>query len=125
MGTRPEPEIERLALVLRKDRPLDFAPAHLPDAGQHPIDLVLTLTRARVRPETRIRMLADDEVLADIDPPDSRDGSWQSKPVRFSPNGPTVDVRIELVHARGSDAYVHIRDVGLFSTGDVVSSRPE
>jgi hypothetical protein len=124
-GTRPEPEIGRLALVLRKNRPLGFAPAHLPDAGQHPVDLVVTLTRARVRSETRIRLLADDEVLADIDPPDSRDGSWQSKPVRFVPTGPTVRVRLELVHARGSDAYVHVRDVGLFSTGDAVPSRLE
>jgi hypothetical protein len=122
-GTRPEPEVRKRALVLRKDRPLGFAPAHLPDAGQYPVDLIVTLIRARVRPETRIRVLVDDEVVADIDPPDSRDGSWQSRPVRFVPLGPVARVRLELLYAKSSDAYVHVRDVGLFSTGDTVPSQ--
>jgi hypothetical protein len=122
-GTQPEPEIDRLALVLRKKRPLGFAPAHLPDAGQHPVDIVVTLTRARVGPKTRIRLLVDGEVLADIDPPDSRDRSWQSRPVRFVPSRAVVRVRLELLHARGNDAYVHVRDVGLFSAGAAIPSQ--
>lgn len=118
-GITPKPKIHGLTLELR-DKPLRFAPAAVPDGGQHPYDLILTLTQARLSPEARIVVSVNDEPLPPIDPPDDRKGSWQSVPITIAPSGPTARFELRLANA-GPDDVVRVRDIGLFSRAPTIA----
>lgn len=113
-GIEPSPQVEGLSLVLTPDAPLRFPAAALPDGGQEPLEIVLTLTRTRVNPRTRLEVTIDDQVLPRVDPPDERRGSWQSPPLRVIPRGAAARIEVALRDA-APDEHVLLRDIGLFS----------
>jgi hypothetical protein len=119
-GFAEPPEIGAISLVVRARAPIRFGPEPVPDGGDAPLDLVVTLSSALVSPDARVRVWADDlenapaHMVVEFDPPDARDKSWQSAPVRFAPRSPVVRFAIELVDA-GPDDMVRVRDIGLFS----------
>jgi len=115
----PPPEIAGLSLVVTPAEALRFGPEYLPSAG--PQDVVVTLTRAHVSPDARLVLRADAEVVAELDPPDERAGTWQSKPLRWTPNGPAPRWSLALESAAPGDV-VHVRDIGLFATTPMVQS---
>lgn len=115
----PAPELAGLSLVLTPQEAIRFGPEFLPTGS--PIDVVVTLTRADVRASARLVLRADAEVVAEIDPPDARRGTWQSKPVRWTPREDPVRWSLALESAGPRDV-LHVRDVGLFSTQGGVQS---
>lgn len=115
----PPPELAGLSLVLTPQEAIRFGPEFLPTGG--PLDLVVTLTRANVSPAARLVLRADADVVAEIDPPDRRNGTWQSKPVRWTPHEDPVRWSLALESASPGDT-LHVRDIGLFSTQRPVQS---
>lgn len=115
----PPPQLAGLSLVLTPQEAIRFGPEFLPTGG--PIDVVITLTRANVSAAARLVLRAGAEVVAEIDPPDERAGTWQSKPVRWTPHEDPARWSLALESA-GPDDVLHVRDIGLFSTQDAVQS---
>lgn len=115
----PPPKLAGLSLVITPAEALRFGPEPSPPGPE--LDVVVTLTRANVSPNARLVLRADAEVVAELDPPDDRRGTWQSTPVRWSP--PTTPVRWSLaLESAASDDVVHVRDIGLFSTTPEIPS---
>ena len=83
--------------------------------------MVVTLTRSEVSPDARLVLRADAEVVAELDPPDDRRGTWQSKPLRWTPSGPAPRWSLALEAAAPGDV-VHVRDIGLFAATPTVRS---
>ncbi len=115
----PPPELAGLSLVLTPREAIRFGPEFLPAGG--PLDVVVTLTRADISPDARLVLRAGAEVVAEIDPPDERGGTWQSKPVRWTPHEDPVRWSLALDSA-GTGDVLHVRDIGLFDTKDAVQS---
>jgi hypothetical protein len=113
-GLPPDVELRGLSLVVEPDRPLPLPSAALPDGGRWPLDLVVTLTGAALGPSARLWITIDGEALPPIDPPDAREGSWQSPPLRWQPSAPAATLVVELRDA-GPGEHVLLRDIGLFS----------
>ena len=115
----PAPELAGLSIVLTPERPVTFGPEF---ATEGPTDVVVTLTRARLAAAARVVVRADDEVVATLDPPDDRRGTWQSKPVRWQ--APDRPVRWSVaLDSDDADDHVHVRDIGLFAVQAPVQSR--
>ncbi|MEX1361536.1 MAG: hypothetical protein AB1Z98_00295, partial [Nannocystaceae bacterium] len=121
-GLSPEPEIEGLSIVVAGGPPLRFPAAALPDGGEHPVDLVLTLTGSSTSPGARLSVVVDGVALPPVDPPDRRDRSWQSPALRWVPTSPTASITVQLLHA-GPEDRVRLRDIGLFSRAPPVPGR--
>lgn len=115
----PPPDIAGLSLVVTPTEALRFGPEYLPTIG--PQDVVVTLTRAEVSPGARLVLRADAEVVAELDPPDDRAGTWQSKPLRWTPSAQAVRWSLALEAAAPGDL-VHVRDIGLFAATPTVHS---
>jgi hypothetical protein len=113
-GFAPETEVEAVSLVLTPDAPLRFMPEPLPAQGEALLDLVVTLTATELDPAARLIVISDGRELDRIDPPDAREGSWQSKPIRFEPSGAVARFELRLDSPSPSDR-VRVRDIGLFS----------
>ena len=83
-----------------RTKPLRFAPLWLPgiDARGQPsqVDVIVTLKRSRLHPRARLQLTIDGVALPAIDPPDDRDGIWQSEPLRLQPEGPVVAVELAI-----------------------------
>jgi hypothetical protein len=114
-GFAEPPEVGALSLAVRPTRSIRFGPEPVPDLGLRPLDLVVTVTGAQTSAEARVHVLADGRRVAELDPPDDRDRSWQSPPVRVMLDGPVVRFELEMVGGTGEDV-VWVRDVALFST---------
>ena len=121
-GIEPAPEIEALSIVVTEAEALRFADEPLPAAGQSPIDVIVTLTGAKVGPDTRLVVSVDDLDVLTIDPPDELHGTWQSVPQAWTPAAPVVRFGVRLDGAQAAER-VLLRDIGLFSRGPVVASR--
>lgn len=117
-GIAPDPEIEGLSLVVTPDRPIRFAPVYVPELGRTPLRLVVTLTASHVSPDTRLVLRAQDRPIATIDPPDDRDGSWQSDAIEWTPPRSVTRLSLELEGTNDPEARVLVRDLGLFSEPD-------
>ncbi|MBV1862264.1 MAG: hypothetical protein KUG77_27845 [Nannocystaceae bacterium] len=115
----PPPEIAGLSIVVTPAQALRFGPEYVPSAG--PQDVVVTLTRADVSPDARLVLRADAEIVAELDPPDDRAGTWQSKPLRWTPSARAVRWSLALESAAPGDL-VHVRDIGLFAASPTVQS---
>ncbi len=120
-GTTPTPDISGMTMRLSGGESLGFAPMLLPAAGERPVDLVVTITGSQLAPGSRLRILADDSLLVELDPPDSREASWSSPPLAWSPTRATVRVRAELVGAHG-EHWVGIRDIAFFARGQWIEA---
>lgn len=107
-------EIQGLSLVLEPGTPLVFPAAAWPDGGREPVELVVTLTGATLGPQARLWILVDGLPLGPIDPPDDREGSWQSPALRWTPSTSAAEIAVELRDA-GAGERVLLRDIGLFS----------
>lgn len=97
------------ALTLTAATPVTFADEPLA-AGSY--DVVINTTATAVDPTARLRVLADDRLIGEIDPPDTRDRSWQSPPLRYDTTTSVTRWRVELV--AGDADTIGLRDVGLF-----------
>lgn len=115
----PPPALSGLSMVVTPREALRFGPEFLPRSEA--LDVVVTLTRSAVSSEARLVLRADGEVVAELDPPDDRSGTWQSKPVRWVPSSDPVRWSLALESA-GPDDLVHVRDIGLFSDAEPVQS---
>jgi hypothetical protein len=121
-GLAAASEVRGLSLVIEPGAPLRFPCAALPDGGREPLDLVVTLTGATLGPSARLWIIIDGQPLPPIDPPDEREGSWQSPALPWEPTaaaavGPAAaaaEVVVELRDA-GPGEHVLLRDIGLFS----------
>jgi len=115
----PAPELAGLSMVVTPAEALRFGPEFMPEGDV--LDVVVTLTRSTVSPEARLVLRADAAVVARLDPPDDRKGTWQSKPVPWTP--PSAPVRWSLALEGGQpDDVLHVRDIGLFATTAPVPS---
>jgi hypothetical protein len=119
-GLPPTPEVEGLSLVVIRAAPLRFAPEPLPAGGESALDIIVTLTDAKVGPDTRLVVSVDDVDVATIDPPDEHAGTWQSEPQSWQPSAAVVRLSVRLEGGGASDR-VAVRDIGLFSRGPVVA----
>lgn len=77
-------------------------------------DVVVNLTSTRLSADARIRVWADDAVLGELDPPETRSSSWQSPPLSLTASGPATRWRLELVGGADDDV-AWVRDLGLFA----------
>lgn len=113
---RPGPgearELDGPALVVRPGAPLTFPIEHVPGAGDHPLELAVTLRGARVGPAARLRIWSGEQLVLELDPPDELAGAWHAPPQRWRPPGPAVQLRVELVDP-DPDARVGLRDLAL------------
>lgn len=107
-------EIVGLSLVLEPDAPLVFECAALPDGGREALELVVTITGATLGPSARLWITAGGQSLPPVDPPDEREGSWQSPALRWEPTAAAAEITVELRDARPGER-VLLRDIGLFS----------
>lgn len=121
-GVSPATEVRGLSLVVEPDRPLHLPSAALPDGGREPLDVVVTLTGAALGPSARLWITIDGQPLPPIDPPDARDGSWQSPALRWQPTAAAAAVTVELRDA-GPGEHVLVRDIGLFSRAPPLAGR--
>jgi hypothetical protein len=121
-GIEPTPEIEALSIVVTGAAPLQFAEEPLPAGGRSEIDIIVTLTGARVGPGARLVVSVDDVDVATIDPPDEHGSTWQSEPQTWRPTAPVVRFGVRLEGGQADDA-IALRDIGLFSRGPIVASR--
>lgn len=114
-GTTPTPELAGLGLVLRAEQPLSFAPIDLPlDAHGRPraLDVIVTLSSTATAEPGTLRVFADGELLATIETPATRAGSWIAKPIAWQPERDRVQLTIEL--DAGAGEHVGLRDIALF-----------
>lgn len=107
------------AIELSAGGAMQWAPEPLPDEGRAPFDLVVTLTATSPAAGTRLDVLVDGQRVTSIAPPANHPRSWQSKPVVVTPPGPVGRIGLAL-HADDPDAWIRVRDVGLFSHGGAV-----
>jgi hypothetical protein len=121
-GVSSAVEIRGLSLVVEPDRPLRLPSAALPDGGREPLDLVVTLTGARLGPRARLWVVVDGRPLPPIDPPDAREGSWQSPALRVQPTAAAAEIAVELRDAEPGEQ-VLLRDIGLFSRAPPLPGR--
>lgn len=119
----PDVEVRGLSLVIEPDRPLRLPSAALPDGGREPLDVVVTLTGTAVGPSARLRISIDGQPLPLIDPPDAREGSWQSPALRWEPSGAAAEPLVVELRDAGPGEHVLLRDIGLFSRGTPVPGR--
>lgn len=113
-GIKPKPKIKALSLLLTGKKPLTFAPAPMPGGAEAPLDLVVTLTKTKLSPGARVRVLVGGKQVAEIDPPDRHTRTWQSKPIEVDWPGPHATIRVEL-HGAGAKDGARVRDVALFT----------
>jgi hypothetical protein len=123
-GTSPRPQIEGMAMRLPGETTMEFAPMLLPATDGETLDLVVTLSGTKLRPESRLSIHADDQLIATLDPPDEGASSWSSPPITWTPGRSTVRVRAEL-HGAGPDGWVGIRDIAFFSRGHWITATPQ
>jgi hypothetical protein len=121
-GTEPVPDIDGLSLVVEGAAALEFAEEPLPAGGQSTLDVIVTLTDTHLGPDARLVLSVDGVDVATIDPPDEREGTWQSEPHAWQPTAPVVRFGVRLKDA-GADDRIALRDIGLFSRGPVVASQ--
>lgn len=122
-GLPPDVELRGpLSLVIGPDRPLRLPSAALPDGGREPLELVVTLTGTSLGPSARLWVVVDDQPLPPIDPPDAREGSWQSPALRWVPTAAAAEIAVELRDA-GPGEHVLLRDIGLFSRATPLTGR--
>ena len=112
-GIVPAPELRALSLALRSRCAAAVRTGGVA-ARLHAIDVVVNLTGAGLGPSARIVVFADGVPVGTIDPPDQRNKSWQSPPLRLRARAAGGDWRLELVDA-GEDDVAWVRDIGLFS----------
>ena len=112
-GLDPAREIDGPSLVVRAGDPLTFPFEHVPSTSS--ITVAATLRAARLSPAGRVRVLADDVPLAELDPPDDLDGVWHSPLTTVALPGPAPRLRVEVVDPERPDAHVALRDLVLFS----------
>ena len=109
-GTRPRPEISGPSLQLAGDRPLAFAPIPVPGPEA---DVVVTLRGIEISPATRLALRVDGTHIERFDPPDVREGAWQTPARRVTLAGPQGRVELVLENA-GTEDHLLVRDVALF-----------
>jgi hypothetical protein len=113
-GFAVAPEIGALSLAVRPGADVRFGPEPIPGHGRAPLDVVVTLTGAQTSPDARVRVLADGRVVAELDPPDARDRSWQSPPARVELGSDVVRFSLEMVDGAPDDV-AWVRDIALFA----------
>lgn len=111
-GTRP-PDGAGLIVPLQQGRPLEFAPIHLPGAGQAR-DLLVHLRDPRIGPRARLQVWDGAELIGEIDPPDDHPGIWQSPPLPWRPAGPLAQIGLLLLDPDDERARLQLRDVAIF-----------
>ncbi|MDC0715568.1 hypothetical protein [Nannocystis bainbridge] len=109
-------ELDGPSLVVRAGDPLTFPIEHVPSASS--ISLAVTLRGTRLSPSGRVRVLADDALLLELDPPDEQPGVWHSPPTSVALPGPAPRLRVEVHDPERPDAHVAVRDLVLFATPD-------
>lgn len=112
-GFAMPPEIGALSLAVRPGTAVHFGPEPIPGHGRTPLDVVVTLTGAHASSDARVRVLADGDVVTELDPPDERDRSWQSPPVRVVLDREVVRFSLEMVGGAPDDV-AWVRDIALF-----------
>ncbi len=109
-GTLPRPEVTGPSLQLGPEAPLRFAPIASPGPQA---DVVITLRDIAIGPAARLVLRVDDQVVERIDPPDAREGAWQTPARRVPLPGPQT--RVELVLEGDAGDHLLVRDVALFA----------
>ena len=84
-----------------------------PELVGGPVDVVVTLTGAHASSDARVLVLADGDAIAELDPPDERDRSWQSPPVRVALDREVVRFSLEMIGGAPDDV-AWVRDIALF-----------
>lgn len=107
-------ELDGPSLIVRAGDPLTFPVEHVPSATS--ITMAATLRGARLSPSGRVRVLADDAVVLELDPPDSLDGAWHAPPTTVALPGPAPRLRVEVLDPERPDAQVALRDLVLLPT---------
>ncbi|MCY1007662.1 hypothetical protein OV079_19325 [Nannocystis pusilla] len=107
-------ELDGPSLVVRAGDPLTFPIEHVPNARS--TTMAMTLRGARLSPVGRVRVLADEALLLELDPPDSLGGAWHSPPTVVALPGPAPRLRVEVVDPERPDAHVALRDLVLLPT---------
>lgn len=111
-GVGPAPELRAVSLALRPGAPLEFPAERLP--GEGPVDLVVNLTGAALSSAARIVVRVDGTELGELDPPETRNRSWQSPILVLTRTAAVARISLELRDAAEGDV-AWVRDVGLFS----------
>lgn len=106
-GVAPADEIDGPSVVVRPGAPLTFPIEHVPADSE--LDVAVTVRARRLAPTARLRITANGQPIAELDPPDDGDAAWQSVPVRWRPAGAAVRFAVELVGA--PDDHAAVRDV--------------
>ncbi|MCY0995082.1 hypothetical protein OV203_48600 [Nannocystis sp. ILAH1] len=107
-------ELDGPSLVVRAGDPLTFPVEHVPKTTS--TTMAVTLRGARLSPAGRVRVLADEALLLELDPPDSLDGAWHSPPTPVALPGPAPRFRVEVLDPERPDAHVTVRDLVLLPT---------
>ncbi len=113
-GFAVPPEIGALSVAVRPGVAVQFGPEPIPGHGRTPLDVVVTLTSAQTSSDARVRVLADGRVVAELDPPDARDRSWQSPPARIEIDREVVRFSLEMIDGAPDDV-TWVRDIALFT----------
>ncbi|MFY0541498.1 hypothetical protein [Nannocystis pusilla] len=100
--------------MVRAGDPLTFPVEHVPKTMS--TTMAVTLRGARLSPAGRVRVLADEALLLELDPPDSLDGAWHSPPTVVALPGPAPRFRVEVLDPERPDAHVAVRDLVLLPT---------
>jgi hypothetical protein len=109
-GVAPTDELDGPSVVVRAGAPLTFPVEHVPSDRE--LDVSLTLRARWLSSTGRVRITADGQPIAELDPPDLGDGAWQSPPVRWRPPGRAVRLGVELVDP-SAEARAAVRDLVL------------
>ena len=113
-GTTPTPALAGFAMILDAGAHLDFAAIDLPlDArGElEALDVHVTLARTHTPEGARLRVLADGEVIGELEVPAMRERSWISEALPWRPTHDRAGLRVQLL---GPEGRVELRDVALF-----------
>ncbi len=105
-GLRPTPDVESMAIVVRTDESVTFAPEQLPT--RDPL-LRVHLKRTRVAAHTRLLVYLDEKLATTIDPPDERAGHWPSEMVQLHADTSVAQISVTLA----GPGEVLVRDVAL------------